>query len=254
MKGNRFSLIGHVSQEFLEPVGEQPIDAGDRTRQTDQTGLIPAMSLQRGSVSDPIDECKGFPGERDQPFGVHLSQGDLEIFFIMAIGDDAVLREVDELADSHSCLSEKEEERGVRIVRLTQDFLKETIVLRGERPGQIFGDLGEMLPVQDLQEILFQESAIDLPGEILFDGEKVSDPAVRDQILAVEIGKIISQERFGEFFQFFPERDFSRDLLKPIAEVGEVHTVAGNRGGFAAGLLLSQVVTYPFREFLLHRF
>jgi hypothetical protein len=128
---------------------------------------------------------------------------------------------MNEFPDTHPRLSEQEEQGGIRTLRLSQDFLEELVVFGGKRSGQIFWNLGEVLPVERFEKIFFHGPPFFLPSKILSDREEVIDFGIGDEIPFVQIREIILQEGFGQS----GDGTFSQ----PVLEVGEIDLVAPDR-------------------------
>lgn len=138
MEGDRSSLVGHVFRDLFELRGESAVDLGYPPFHSDEPFVILAWSL-----SDFFDHPDGVFTERDESFVVHLAQGDLQVFFISGSCQDTVDREIDQFADSHSGLSEEEEEEGMRVGGFSEFILQQEIVLSRQGSGQIFRDRRE---------------------------------------------------------------------------------------------------------------
>src|SRR5882672_11907909 len=122
--------------------------------------------IQRAKEAQSMNEITDENINRNHAFRLEFSQRYVDRPLVRAYGVQAVIGEVNTLADAHAGVPKQQEDICGKIVAPYQLLLQELVLLCGERPGQTLWRTRNILAPYQMSEF----SKLVCPGQLVQDG------------------------------------------------------------------------------------
>lgn len=137
-----------------------------------QEPSVVRQRIQGAEEAQSVNEITDEGINRNHAFRFEFAQRYVDRPLVRAYGVQAVIREVNTLADAHAGMAQQQEDISGQIVATHQLLLQEMILLCGERTGQTLRCTRNILASDEVSEV----SKLVCPGQLVADGTQ-SDEA-----------------------------------------------------------------------------
>jgi len=141
-----------------------------------QEPLISRQRIEGTEEAQALNQVTDEAVDRDHAFGFEFAQRDMDGPLVGTGGAQAVIGQVDALADAHAGVAQQEEEVSAQVIAAQELLLKKLVLLGGKRSGEPLRSPGDVLATQHVRQL----------RELLGPGQFVEDGAQRDQ--PVDVG------------------------------------------------------------------
>ena len=165
--------------DLMQVIAESSEDSYFTSRPC-QEPSIGRQRIERAEEAQAVNEITAEGIDGDHAFGLEFAEGDMDRPLVRACGAQAVIGEVDALADAHAGLAEQQEDISAKIVAAHELLLEELILLCGERPWQSLRRARDIFAPQQVSEF----SQMAGPSQLVEDGaqsDEASDAGCRGQ-------------------------------------------------------------------------
>ena len=154
--GGEAECMTHLMQVVAELAHQGLLAARASQQET-----IGGQGIEGAKEAQALDEFTNKTIDRDQTFFLQFAERDMHGPLIRAGGAEAIVGQIDALADAHAGVTDQQKRIPAEIVAAEQLLVEELILLSGEGAWQCFGEPRNVLGADDGR---VQEAVVSKPG------------------------------------------------------------------------------------------